>query len=306
MADERFFFENFYHLIQESTPQSVTLPLSRLEAEALQQIYPNRQPLNAVAHLVSLMERVSSKMQELGWDTTFVKLSDRSPKDAVGIPKLKEIAQSLLPKETQVTPILAINAFLRAQVTGLCVRSGEQAVVLLANSRRINQDLTLALRNEEEWKVNIILRKFEHFDPLWEFRGFVVNNSLCACCQYQSVSYLPELLQNKEEIQTKIVAFFEQSVKTQLSALGNYVVDFALLPDLSKIWIVEINDPPPVTGTGMFDPTEEADMKAIASEPLTFRIMDQEPPDWWLYQEISKPMGAAIREMINEAKPIDK
>jgi len=61
----------------------------------------------------------------------------------------------------------------------------------------------------------------------------------------------------------------------------NYTIDFALSPDLDvdKTWIVEINNPPPVAGTSLFNWDLESDRNIIHEGPFELRILKEAIPD---------------------------
>jgi len=94
-----------------------------------------------------------------------------------------------------------------------------------------------------------------------------------------------------------MIEFWEKNIKTIFVEKGvaDYVVDFAIDPHSDKIWIVEINNPPPVAGQGCFNWENEIDLKIIRGElPFEFRILEKAPDDplqeqrGWLQSEKDK------------------
>ena len=62
---------------------------------------------------------------------------------------------------------------------------------------------------------------------------------MTACTQYYNLCYVPEIAKLKNEISKKILEYFEK-VK-HLFTVESYTLDLAISPDLSKIYIIEIN-----------------------------------------------------------------
>jgi len=79
----------------------------------------------------------------------------------------------------------------------------------------------------------------------------------------------------KEQISKLIYTFWEQNIKDleYFQSVKNYTIDFVLNPDLKLIKIVEINNPPPVAGTALFNWDSEKDL--IIYGPFTFRILEK-------------------------------
>lgn len=60
-------------------------------------------------------------------------------------------------------------------------------------------------------------------DVTLEFRSFVVNDRLCAVTQYSNLIHAPWLVRHYNVIQDRILAFFDQHVKKQLSATNRTI-----------------------------------------------------------------------------------
>jgi len=64
-----------------------------------------------------------------------------------------------------------------------------------------------------------------------------------------------------------------------LIPISDYVIDFAVVED--KIWVVELNNPPPVAGTALFDwkdPTDRSIIEGTHSAiSFEFRILQKMP-----------------------------
>jgi len=235
----------------------------------------------------------------------FVRLSSRSPKDTVHknlfelytgeVKVLKEEGR----EENDVTRKIA---FTRANVRILRVKSGKEAMQLMLTSSRVHEDLQMTctlLKGKPDYTVatQIVIRKWENILPEWEMRAFVFGGKLTAISQYYKSTFVPELVQKKKNIEERMIEFWEKNIKTIFMEKGvaDYVVDFAVHPNSDKIWIVEINNPPPVAGQGCFIWENEIDMKIIRGElPFEFRILEKAPDDplqeqrGWLQSEKDK------------------
>jgi hypothetical protein len=61
-------------------------------------------------------------------------------------------------------------------------------------------------------------------------------------------------------------------IPTDTLPMTDYCIDFAVNPDLSQVWIVEINAfLPPLAGSGLFGMHVSADRDLITNGPFTFR-----------------------------------
>lgn len=100
---------------------------------------------------------------------------------------------------------------------------------------------------------------------------------MTACSQYYAGTYVPELAKNKDKVAQRILDFFEKT--KNLISIQEYVVDYALDPKSDKIWIIEVNNPPPVAGQALFDWDNEKDRKTIMEGPFEFRILEKPPKD---------------------------
>jgi hypothetical protein len=72
-----------------------------------------------------------------------------------------------------------------------------------------------------------------------EFRAFVCKNQLNAVSQYDYISYYPHLIQNKSDIEKRIVSFFETQLRETLKSHQSYVLD--LYVGKNKLIVIELN-----------------------------------------------------------------
>lgn len=88
---------------------------------------------------------------------------------------------------------------------------------------------------------------------------------------YSKLSYVPHIAENKNQITKLILDYFNERVKPLVS-VTEYTVDFVLASDLSKIWVIELNNPPPVASTALFDWSNKDEQAEMRSLPFKLRI----------------------------------
>jgi hypothetical protein len=211
----------------------------------------------------------------------FIKLSVRSPKDAIFNLQstYDKISQAILhPSSPSQLPLplddphlLHENIFLLKKISheNLCVRNGEEALQLLTRSNRIYLDLLQAELFSQRptgeapspdtsspspsLDINLhLMEYFSGFDPNYEFRGFCSNGMMTSLSIYNPWIYDPILLKNKDQIFQMIVTLWK---KIALLYPGkDYCLDFALNSDLTQVYLIEINAfLPPLAGSGLFN-----------------------------------------------------
>ena len=132
----------------------------------------------------------------------FVRLSDRSPKDAVvdnlcnrmhkrakgEIKRFAPFGTSSPPPKASDLMFVAgevceekemnenMTVFIRSCSKAMMVTSGKEAMELLLNSERIIQDLKKATAYKHT--LQIVVRQWATIDPVWEFRLFIMKGQL--------------------------------------------------------------------------------------------------------------------------------
>jgi len=174
-------------------------------------------------------------------------------------------------------------------VTGteaLRIQNGAQAVDLLINSNRIQDDLAHYFQKPEE-SFNVVVREFANFEVELEFRGFAHGKKLTAITQYNQFCYFPRVVKNKELL-LHIMKDFVENQLVHLVPLANFVIDIMLVSQTPeqgpytnlKVYIVEINPFAEFAGEGLFswaDPKEVAILKG--RQPFEFRVVEKPPRD---------------------------
>jgi hypothetical protein len=194
----------------------------------------------------------------------FVRLSTRSPKDALYFPgtknyeymvallseRIKKIDPEFTKKERSNQELIV---FTETMTQALQVTSGRAAIDLLANSERILTDLNRALDFPNLWDMKLIVRLFQSIPYSMEFRGFVYDKKLTALSQYDPYICFEELNNPKTQrrIIRKIEAFFNEQVMARVP-YEHYIIDFGIRNLKSKhaeIVVVEINSFEPSSGS---------------------------------------------------------
>lgn len=217
----------------------------------------------------------------------FVKLCTRSPKDAVlASEELRhEIADGLATAAAATATQdqwdrLVVRSFIRGASRALRVSSGAAALRFFLGSRRIHEDVTaMELRHggTPHWSLVIAVRLWDpRVEPEYEFRMVVHEGVVTAATQYSRILYVPELAAKKAEIARALLEHHGR-VK-HLIPVPSYVMDVALSPELNWATIVELNHPPPVAGTALFDWQNEADREILLRGPFTLRVNERLPP----------------------------
>jgi len=142
---------------------------------------------------------------------------------------------------------------------------------MLLRSERIYSDLQLALEHPDLFKQSIVVRQWVTIDVDMEWRGFVYDHKLNALSQYNYVTYFPRLAALEEKVGKAITSFFETNVKARMQKLEypNYVIDFAIVGDFERIYVIEINPWGPETDSALFSFKDE--LTLLQNQPLTIR-----------------------------------
>jgi hypothetical protein len=257
---------------------------------------------------LAVMENsIDSKIRRVNPDGCFIRLSTRSPKDAIhGNSHSRELVMGEIFEfvydeyktcniMTDVGEILKTDAmnsrrsvdlgyftqqnellkFIRKGITkALKVTTGKECMQLLLKSERTLRDLRLALEFPKIWNMQLIVREFDDNVELRnEFRGFVYNNQLNALSQYDKEVYYQDLFENKDDISAKIGLYWEEKIQDLLKDFKNYIIDFVIIENSVKV--IELNPFDIHTGGCCF--TWERDVETFKSGPFEFRTVKDVP-----------------------------
>ena len=74
----------------------------------------------------------------------------------------------------------------------------------------------------------------------------MVNSRITTIQEYSTYTYVPDIVAKKTLIRDKIVQYFENEIRDKLEAEVDvpliYTLDFYVSPDLSKIFLIEVNE----------------------------------------------------------------
>jgi hypothetical protein len=112
----------------------------------------------------------------------------------------------------------------------------------------------------------------------WEFRGFVTANELRCVTYYYKHYTCDALWKAKEQISSLIMQFWRSEIHPRLAPMyHSYTVDFSIDLEKNCVHVVEINPPPPISSTVLFDWEDEIDRSIILNGPYQLRIPSPSP-----------------------------
>jgi len=153
-----------------------------------------------------------------------------------------------------------------------------------------------------EFDVQIVVRRWVDLEQEFEFRCFVVDDKINCITQYYPLCFVPKMVQIKDKLKDHLFNYFE-SIKEQIK-ISNYTIDFAVLSDLSKTWIIELNHPPPTAGTCLYNWENQLDRKIMAEGPYELRI--QEKPVQQPLDKIHPPLKELLLDIKMKRATIHK
>ena len=283
------FLEEYYEEIGQWTFHSEFLSLTQEQAKALCVAHQHwNESKSNVNELVPELEKLSNEIQSasdrLRTSQFFVRLSTRSPKDAViHHPSFRSSYQKSLDrfgtlKDSEFTDNAKLVALYEALTYTMACDSGNDAVRLLITSDRIQEDLRHYC--EEGGKnLQVVIREWFSFEVQHEFRAFVYQGKLTAITQYNEMCYFPELVQHQEDIGRFMIETVQRDVLPAIQSLDSLVIDIILSRSDSGEWllkIVEINPFAEFAGTGLFS-WENDKLTLMGKRGFEFRI-HQSPP----------------------------
>jgi hypothetical protein len=212
----------------------------------------------------------------------FVKFSVRSPKDSAAVMASykafiqEHVETSNIAPDSELALGADVSAIKYANWKALMCRSGEDALLLLLRSERIYIDILqhelFCKGNREAFDLKLhVFEFFSGFDPDWEFRAFMSDGKRTAITLYNPWVHSQQIIDQKEAILGLMYDIWDK-VESRIRS-ANYSLDFAVAPDLSGCWIVELNNfLPPLAGCGLFDFYDINDRNTIINGPFEFRI----------------------------------
>jgi hypothetical protein len=300
------YFERYYPSIQKWSFPTAFRNLKPATLQALihahedwEKRHVKRGWVEAFPVLNELAAEIEEAKKELGAKDIFVRLSSRSPKDAAlshqridslfkaelrDLEDFDRLAQTDEP-ETLIAMIdnRKLHALYRATTVALRTNTGVDAVTLLVESKRIQEDLRRAVQKpDEDMPFKVVIREFRQFPVELELRAFVKDGKLTALTQYNEMVFFPALLYKHNLIQETIIDFWKEHVSPVVK-LKDYALDLVLIPRSStpedpymelKPFIIEINPLAEFTGSGLFKWEIAHDNEVLRGvRPFEFRIL---------------------------------
>jgi len=224
-------------------------------------------------------------------DGAFVKLSSRSPKDSLSKSSQLKTTLTCLLKENPGIEEHAVPVHLtRAMVASMKVTSSQHVLWSFLNSDRIAQDLRQC-QLSNAFPISIAVRQFVSFKPEFEFRAFILDGNMTSCTQYHSLCFVPEIVKHKTKISILIYEFWS-TIKENIKC-KDYSIDFLVLPVEEKVIVIELNYPPPIASTCLFNWADPADREAVQSGPFQIRVLEQ--PIQNVFEFIEPPFNQWIK-----------
>jgi len=277
VLQDQFHLESYYDALKDWTFPSTWFDLPLEQAKALELGRARRVRSLPEDPILSLLaSRIDQAIQQMG-GCAVVRLSTRSPKDIV---LQRECTKSFFLQQDE--QLRALHPHLREDVRqmisltraagySMAVRSGREAVDMLIESQRTFDDLRTACASTPPSILRVIVRKFIPIEFEVEMRVFVNQKKVSAISQYYASLYVPWLHEHKLVYQKKVFDAVEKI--NELIEMEEYVIDFAL--ESGRLWVVELNLPPPVSGMSMFDKHNPEDLKIVRGEgPFEFRVAE--------------------------------
>ena len=326
------YLDKYVDALGTATFQSISFPLTRSAAASIVGIHATargaagdgEERLEALLDMVlsepssplaALAAGVDTALGELGGEQPgFVRLSSRSPKDAVLF--VPGFATMLAECEAQIVEADAqqqqqqqchqeagdsessatntrLRALYEASTRAMAIHSGRDALRLLILSARILDDLTTYVGDAGMPDMAVFVRAFRVFPVELELRAFVFNNNYTALTQYNPCVYVPRLARAKEALEAHVGAFMEAFVEARTLGLDSYVLDLILTPaeygspesvqtlydDISQLEIIvcEANPMAEFAGSGLFRFEDEGDRDILLGKSgFEFRVVEGE------------------------------
>jgi hypothetical protein len=228
------------------------VPLTRDEMEAMRRSFAKEADREEKKVLDRLAQRLDSAMRVFGSKGCFVRLSSRSPKDAVTrSPAFVAMMAKRLASVADDDWNGIGTAFYECVVDASQVGSGRDAVALFCDSSRVFQDVRHELAaTSRPSELSVVLREFVKLECSCEMRLFVVCGRITAASQYLDCLHFEHL--HADSLRERLLAF-EADVLARLcpSLPDAFVCDVALLP--GEVKIIELNPFYHKTGTCLFN-----------------------------------------------------
>mmetsp|Transcript_17272 Transcript_17272/g.51057 ORF Transcript_17272/g.51057 Transcript_17272/m.51057 type:complete len:471 (+) Transcript_17272:220-1632(+) len=266
--------------------------------------------------LAKLEAAVNTAVIRHGAGGVFVKLSARSPKDAVlrtsrYAEGITAAAAALRVDGAPLTLTDEVRAIKRASWAAMHVHTGRDALTLLLRSDRVYKDI---LCHElfcarpgaaSEFRLDVFVHGwFPRLDPEFEFRGFVKGGVRTALTAYNPWLYNEVIHRQRDRVLQIIEALWGKVDAKIPDGMQDYTIDFAVDPSLNgDVWVVEVNNTlPPMAGSCLFKYSHPIDRKILEEGPFQFRVLEA-PWDPHADYAAARREGGGRQTMLLPASP---
>jgi hypothetical protein len=287
LAYRRIFeIDQYFKYIEKHTFRTKFVELTFEEGKAMRTMDDSQ------GHVTNIKRKLDEAISEFLPNGAFVRLSTRSPKDAVDKCEPEKLVQEIAkhmkaemvkrnvqdPEEFEVnTKLICLR---RAFFDRMRVFNSADVFKLLAVSYRTTGDLIRAVENVDvsPWNLKFVVREFVQMPIETEFRGFVNNGNLNALSQYYDDTYFSSI--DPVEMPKHVQEFFKKEVQEgkmfevddlKEEPLQAYIMDFVIMPD-NQVKIVELNPFSVQTGSCRFHWVQ--DKEIIENGPFEFRYRE--------------------------------
>jgi len=181
-------------------------------------------------------------------------------------------------------------------------------MALLVKSTRVSQDLTKIASFGATFTPDsaIVVREWHPEVPKqaeMEFRGFVYKNQLNAISQYDDMTFVERIVENRERLAELMRSFFAESIRDSLAEHENYIIDFFVDFDHGQVKVIELNPFHIGAGAALFSWKEHREL--FMNGPFEFRVVEKVKlkgmellPAFW-----EKTLKAIVEEVSTEFFP---
>eukprot|EP00927_Polykrikos_kofoidii_P071720 TRINITY_DN67956_c0_g1_i1.p1 TRINITY_DN67956_c0_g1~~TRINITY_DN67956_c0_g1_i1.p1 ORF type:complete len:1372 (+),score=148.41 TRINITY_DN67956_c0_g1_i1:599-4117(+) len=255
-------------------------------------------------HRAELFDEVlgmlADAMTECGADNgvgAFVRLSTRSPKDALD--ELRLLGPK--PTGTLVANRNGVPWFMDAWAR-LRVFSADDAADLFLASERVVEDIRAARYYGFPTPQLVVRRWARDMNTALEFRLFVSNSALTAACSYHADCYVEGLMERRRDVECLLHRFWTEAIRPRvLDGCHSFAVDVVLskIPEVlvveeasadeclrgrgkpprsasSLATVIEVNYPPPIASTILFDWSKAEDRRVLLEGPFELRLVSEQ------------------------------
>eukprot|EP00012_Vannella_robusta_P005358 CAMPEP_0206195426 /NCGR_PEP_ID=MMETSP0166-20121206/7827_1 /ASSEMBLY_ACC=CAM_ASM_000260 /TAXON_ID=95228 /ORGANISM="Vannella robusta, Strain DIVA3 518/3/11/1/6" /LENGTH=296 /DNA_ID=CAMNT_0053612671 /DNA_START=563 /DNA_END=1450 /DNA_ORIENTATION=+ len=274
VQEDSYHLECYYDKLKDWTFKSVWFDLPVAKAKVLGEARARKvrcQPEDLLLNELAL--EIDDQITKVGGKAV-VRLSTRSPKDIVlqrpPMFDYFEQEENTLKNDGLREDVRQMIAMTRAAGRAMAVSSGREAVDMFIDSQRIFDDVNTACSVEPPHILRVLVREFVPLRSELELRVFVNDGKVSAISQYYASCQVKWLHENKERVQNEIFNAVEKVLP--LLGLAEFVIDFAYDTN-EKLWVVEVNLPPPLAGMSMFDKKNPEDVAIVSGQrDFEFRL----------------------------------